>query len=209
LRKTADLIFGLIVLGVLGAMVWAARDWSPEPRLFPWTIGIPAVVLAIFQVVMLLRQALRRETSAMVVEPATESIVERVIPAGEISVVSTAVAQAFGEGSPVAEEDDIPPALVRRRTIEMSLWILLFVLGILVIGFKLGAGLLTFAFLRFAGERWRTSVSIAVGMYLFFYLIFDLGLHIPFPGGWIANSLNLTSLDSVVLDPIEQAIRAR
>lgn len=205
MRKAADLTFGLIILCLLASMVWAARDWAAEPRLFPWTIGIPATILAAFQLALLVRQAVKKDAPVNVAERDTVATAT----SGEAGVISSAVAQAFGEGSAAAAEDDIPPGVVRRRTIEMSLWILAFVAGIMIIGFKLGAALLSFAFLRFAGERWRTSISIAVGMYLFFYLIFDLGLHIPFPGGWIAYSLNLPSLDSLVTDPIESAIRER
>jgi hypothetical protein len=177
-----DFLFGLVVLGMLGWMVWEARAWPLTPQLFPLTIGIPAVALALLQVGFATRRLFgwSRQRAAEP-RPAMEPL-------------------AAGEGV-------LSAALARQRTIEMAFWILAFTLGVLVLGFRVGALVLPLAFFRLAGrERWRVAVPIAFGTYLCFTLLFAKGLHIPFPNGVLADTLGLESPDSYVLRPLLGAL---
>jgi hypothetical protein len=89
-------------------------------------------------------------------------------------------------------------------------WILGITLAIVLLGFELGATLLTFLFLRLAAhERLRTSVAIAVATYLFFYIVFDRALYIPFPPGAVADLFGLKPLDHYLADPIADFIQNR
>src|SRR5439155_5513781 len=107
----------------------------------------------------------------------------------------------FGSGSAPAEEEEIPPDLARRRALEMSAWILGFTAAIYLIGFKLGPGLVTLAFLRLgARESWRMSVGVSVGVYLFFLLVFEVALNIRLPAGLIPDVLGYEAIDSPLVD---------
>jgi hypothetical protein len=214
LRKRADLVVSVGIFLLVVWMVWDAQAWSIRARLFPWTIGIPAVGLALLQVVFATRNMLApaaREAEhapSPTERPPTLPAVEQ--KDEDAAVVAAAVESAFGAGSAAAEEEAIPPAVARRRTIEMSAWILAFGLGVVLFGFRLGAVMVTFGFLRWgAHESWKTTILIAIATYLMFFLIFDIGLNTPFPAGFIADALNVDAFDSVITDPIKRLISSR
>ena len=211
LRKRADLVVSIGILLLVAWMVWDAQQWSLRARLFPWTIGIPAVGLALLQVVFATRNMLTapapeaEQAPSPAAPPPTLPAVEQ--KDEDAAVVAAAVESAFGAGSAAAEEEAIPTAVARRRTIEMSLWILAFAFSTVLLGFRLGAGLTTFGFLRWgAHESWKTTILIAVATYLSFWLIFDVGLNTPFPAGILADALNVDAFDSVLTDPIKRLI---
>jgi hypothetical protein len=213
LRKRADLVVSIGLFLLIAWMVFDAQQWSIRARLFPWTIGIPAVGLALLQVVFATRNMLA--PAAPEAEQAPSPAELPPLPAVEqkdedAAVVAAAVESAFGAGSAAAEEEAIPTAVARRRTIQMSLWILAFGLGVVLFGFRLGAVLVTFAFLQWgAHEAWKTTILISVATYLMFFLIFDVGLNTPFPPGFIADALNVDAFDSVLTDPIKRLITSR
>jgi hypothetical protein len=75
-----------------------------------------------------------------------------------------------------------------QRTRQMIAWIVAMTAGMVLLGFEVGSALLTFAFLRFAArERVWLSLTLAVMTFLFFYLVFDRGLNIPFPPGLLTG----------------------
>ena len=214
MQKKADLVFSVIILLIVLWMFWEGRNWAFRARLFPWTIGIPAVGLAALQVFFATRNMLTaaapeaEHAPSPAAPPPTLPAVEQ--KDEDAAVVAAAVESAFGAGSAAAEEEAIPPAVARRRTIEMSLWIIGFGLGVVLFGFRLGAVLVTFGFLRWgAHESWKTTIPISIATYLMFFLIFDVGLNTPFPPGFIADALNVEAFDSVLTDPIKRLITSR
>ena len=90
-------------------------------------------------------------------------------------------------------------------------WVLATAIGIVLLGFELGAALATFLFLRFAsGERVRTSFAIALVTYASFYLVFDRALLVPFPPGTLADTLGLdTPFDHFLLNALVSLIKTR
>ncbi len=217
-RKKADLIFSILILAIAVWMVWEARDWGFRARLFPWAIGYPAIGLALLQLGFAIRHALapapQPETQrAAVARPGAPrpDELEAIQRGPDAAVVEAAVESAFGPGSEAAEEEEeLPPELVRRRVIQMTAWILAFAVGVVLLGFKVSSALTTFAFLRFgAHETWKTTFWLALGTYLFFFLVFDYSLSIPLPPGWVAESLGLQSFDSYLTDPVIRLITRR
>jgi Tripartite tricarboxylate transporter TctB family len=208
-RKQADLIFSLVLLVVIGWMVWEAGKWDLRARLFPIAVGVPAIGLALLQLGFLVKPSFRR---ARPKTPEQETPDAAAPPPGSTGVVvAEAIERAFGPASPGETEAAIPPEVARARSLHMVGWILAITLGIVLVGFELGAGVLTFLFLRFAShERLRTSVVLALATYLSFYVIFDRALVIPFPPGAIADAFSLDKpLDHYVLDPIADRIQNR
>jgi putative tricarboxylic transport membrane protein len=107
--------------------------------------------------------------------------------------------------------DAPPPRVARARILQMVGWVMAIAIGIVLLGFELAAGLLTFVFLRFAAhERSRISLTIALATYLSFYVLFDRALLVPFPPGALADSLGLDKpLDHFVLDAVASLIPNR
>src|SRR2546423_4955901 len=110
-------------------MVFDAQQWSIRARLFPWTIGIPAVGLALLQVVFATRNMLA--PAAPEAEQAPSPAELPPLPAVEqkdedAAVVAAAGGGAFGAGSGAPAEGAIPTAVARRCTTGMLVWILAF-----------------------------------------------------------------------------------
>jgi hypothetical protein len=173
--------------------------------LFPVAIGIPAAVIALLQVGFALR-ALRAD--AVAAAPAPDTAPRE--SSGSDVVIAEAVEHAFGQGSTMAEETNLAPAVVRRRTLEMVGWILGITASIVLLGFELGAGVMSLVFLRLRGhESWRVALCIALTTYFFFYVVFDRVLNIPLPNGALADALGLNALDHYVMDPIADFVLHR
>ena len=84
----------------------------------------------------------------------------------------------------------------------VAVWagVLVFTVGVLLLGFRISAFLLPLAFFRLAGrEQWRVALPIAAGTYVTFVIVFAMGLNIPFPNGMLADWLGLQSPDSYLL----------
>ncbi len=102
----------------------------------------------------------------------------------------------------------LDPAVVRRRTLEISFWAVAFAVGLWLLGFKVGGLVMPVLFLRFqARELWRTSLLYGLGVYLFFKGGLEEALSFPLPPGRIAHSLGLYSFDSYLTDPILNLFR--
>jgi hypothetical protein len=50
-KLRSNIFFDLGVLLFFAFLVWEAKDWRLQARLFPWAIGIPMLFLAMFQLV--------------------------------------------------------------------------------------------------------------------------------------------------------------
>jgi len=50
-KLTPRMLFSLLVVVFFGFLVWEAREWRLQARLYPWTIGIPMIVLAVVNLV--------------------------------------------------------------------------------------------------------------------------------------------------------------
>ena len=82
--------------------------------------------------------------------------------------------------------DTVQPALARKRTIAISLWMLAFFLLILLVGFPLAVPIFVFVYLKIAGrEPWALTIVLTAVSWLFMEGLFDRFLHLPFPEGWI------------------------
>ena len=77
-------------------------------------------------------------------------------------------------------------------------------------GFKVGSLLLSLAFLRFpAHESRKMSIVYDLGIYLFFFVGFEMALGVPLPAGVIATSLGLQSFDWYLVNPLLALILRR
>jgi TctA family transporter len=84
----------------------------------------------------------------------------------------------------MVEEPEIEPIVARQRTMAIGCWIVGFFIAIWVFGFVPASAIATFLYLKFgAGERWPTTLAISIGCWLFFFMLFDYALQMPFPQG--------------------------
>lgn len=169
--KKTEFLFSVIIVLFLAWALWEARYWPAQSKLFPWSLGFTVLALALSQVASALRAALNESKPTGV----AERVADDANPSG-------------GTYRSASGKEFIPPDIARRRTTMIGCWIVVFFLGISFLGFKLGSLFLTFAFLKFtAKENWTTSAALALGSYLFFWLVFDLALRVPLGSGLIGE----------------------
>jgi TctA family transporter len=111
------------------------------------------------------------------------------VPAVVLSVVQfvrdlTGRRETEGGEEPADGAPNLPPEVVRRRTVEIAAWIVGMFLAIWLVGFAGATLVMTLLYLRLgAGERWAISLALSLGAFLFVYGLFERGLGVPFPVG--------------------------
>ncbi|HWP59283.1 MAG TPA: hypothetical protein VNL14_15420 [Candidatus Acidoferrales bacterium] len=156
--KTIDPSFWLALFFTAVVAVWvvtAARfDW--DTRLFPWAIGIPALLLALRQLVGDWRGSATRS------EASEEQRYRGIL---DISVDRT-----------------IPPEVITRHTLRAGSWILGFAAGIWLLGFLVSIPLFIFLYLICEARASRlVALAIAGLMLLFVWIVFDQVMHLAWP----------------------------
>lgn len=192
-RKKTDLLFSTLVVLLLAWVVWEARAWPIHSRIFPWSIGIGVLLLALAQLACAARGAIRPSRSES--DDAAPGLVSDARESRDAS-------------APAVAKDAPPDQLVRRRFGVICSWILVFFAGVWLLGFRVGSLVLTAAFLRWgAAERWKVSLVAAGVSYLFFLLVFYLILQVPLPAGLLAESLGVDSLDDFAVRSLRSLAR--
>ncbi len=116
------------------------------------------------------------------------------IPSLALAVV--ALIQEFRAPAPAPAADAAAwaaeRALMFRRTLVIVGWTVGFFLMIWFLGFITASAVATLAYLKLgAGENWGISVALAAVAWVFFFGLFDYGLHLPFPPGELFLRLGL------------------
>ena len=101
----------------------------------------------------------------------------------------------FGRGTRQAATDfqlstDQAPEVARRRTLVAAAWTVGFFVLIVLLGFQIAVPVLVFAYLKLPGkEGWIFTIVFTAAVWGFFYGLFDLLLHLPFPPGMLVEWL--------------------
>lgn len=178
-QKILELFFNLGVVLVISWFLWEARDWSFYSRLFPWSIGFVVLMLAIFQFGISLRTGLFGTSGGD-----DESKEDSLLPSGK-------------------EESDGVSGI--RRAVAIICWIIVFFMGIWLLGFRLGSFILTVGFLKLAAnESYKTCIPLGAVNYLFFLIIFDFALGVPLFQGAVANWVGIGSIDGFLAQALIQ-----
>lgn len=176
-HRALDLVFACFVALAILWFVWEARDWSFHSRLFPWSVGLTVLILALAQVALSVRNFQYGSSK--------DDIKLKMAPPDH---------QAAG----------VEPSEVWRLA-TIGSWIAVFFLGIWLFGFRLGSLVLTVAFLKVAAkEGYKKSLTLGLVNYLFFLIIFDFALGVPLLEGAIAQWLGIESLDGFVLQGLRK-----
>lgn len=148
-------IFNFLVILFFAFLVWEAKDWKLQARLYPWVIGIPMLFLAVVHFVMDMKGETRKN------------------PVGE-----TPVDFRFAKGI------DPTLARWRTANIFswifgflIGVWLVGFSISIPIVVFlylKVQAR-----------ERWALSITLTGGAWLVYWGLFEQALHLPVPEGKI------------------------
>ena len=156
LRKL-DPSFWLSLFFVVVIAVWvvaaAGLDW--DTRLFPWAIGLPALALALRQLV----------ADSQGAGAKTEQGEERYPGVLDIAV-----------------DRSIPPEEMFRHTFRTAYWILTFACGIWFLGFLISIPLFIFLYLISEAKTGKLPALIVAGLTLLFvWALFDQTMHLTWP----------------------------
>jgi hypothetical protein len=146
-------LFFAAVIAVLVASA-ARLDW--DTRLFPWAIGIPALALAV-------RQLLADWRSAG-------------------TNVEQGEATRYAGVLDIPVDRSIPPEEMFRHTVRTAYWILAFACGIWFLGFLIAIPLFIFFYLISEASAGKFSAAIVAGLtFLFVWALFDQLMHLAWP----------------------------
>jgi hypothetical protein len=150
MNRVISAIFTLVITVLVAAGLYTSRDWSLQARLFPWTIGIPALGLCLIQLFMDLWKAVR---------PGSEPVDD------DQGIMDLKV------------DKDVAPALVVRRAVNIFAWVFGLFASIWLVGFLVSIPLFILSYMRFqARETWSitlvwTAVTVVFIIGLFHYIL--------------------------------------
>lgn len=151
-RFDRRVLFTLCVIILLALALWQSRNFGTRAGLFPWVIGTPTLLLALFQLVK------------------------------DLWGHQKVSAPHFpGEGAV-----EISREAVTRRTLTIIGWIVGFFITIWLLGFSYAVPLTMVLYLTLAGrEKWTTTAIMTLCTWIFFHLLFERMLNVPFPDGLV------------------------
>jgi hypothetical protein len=154
-RVTPRVLFSVAVFLFFGYFVWQAREWRLQARLYPWSIGIPMIVLAFVNLVR------------------------------EFLGLGKAKGSGAGPADIQLTQTEDPRVALRRTLnivgwilgFLAGFWLFGFSLTLAVLIFcylKIQSR-----------EGWLMSVTLTAGAWLIFWGLFDYTLRLPFPDGQV------------------------
>jgi len=138
---------------ILGLSIVTAIQWSWETRLFPWTIGIPSLFLALCQVY---------------VDLTSSEVDGDEAPTSQILDIPT--------------DQSLPKEVTRRGTVVAFGWLMSFAVSVWLVGFLVASPLFIFFYLRYQARAKMTSSCAVAGLTtLFIWGLFDQIMHVAWP----------------------------
>ena len=169
MRIRPQTVFSFLVLLFFAFVIWGARDWPVKAQLYPWVIGIPMLVLAVFHLLLDLKEGSGRGMS-----PPTPNNPPGATPADF----------QFTKG--------IDPVLMRQRTVNIFSWIFGVLMACWLVGLSASIPPFVFLYLKVkSGEGWALSLVLTGAVWLLYWGLFDQLLRLPIPEGQIYLWLGL------------------
>jgi hypothetical protein len=158
LDKSFDPSFwlSLFFVGVIAVWVVTAAGLDWDTRLFPWAIGIPALTLALRQLVT------DWQGGTVKTDPGEQGRYPGVLD--------------------IAVDRSTPPEELFRHTVKTAYWILTFACGIWFLGFLISIPLFIFFYLISEAKARKFPALIVAGLtFLFVWALFDQTMHLAWP----------------------------
>lgn len=154
-KFSPKILFSLGVLLFFCFMVWEAREWRLQARLYPWTIGIPMVLLALMNIIQELRG--KEKTDAASDAPADFQFTQTTDRALALRRTFNIFGWIFG--------------------FLAGMWLVGFSLTIAVLTF-------CFLKIQ-SEESWVLSLVLTGSAWLVYWGLFERTLRLPFPEGQV------------------------
>jgi hypothetical protein len=156
----------LFFVGVIGVWVVSAAGLDWDTRLFPWAIGIPALALAVRQLITDWR--------------------------GATAKADGPEQQPYPNVLDIAVDRSIPPDVMFWHTVRTAYWILAFACGVWFLGFLISIPLFIFFYLTAEAKASKLPAFIVAGLTgLFIWGLFDQTMHLAWPEAALFTLLGL------------------
>ncbi len=158
-------LFTLFIIGALAVALYVASDWNYKARIVPTIVGGMAMTFAILALINGMSRA----------------AIQDAIARGEIPKPEESSGGAIHMDIS-SDTEDLGTKTVLLRGALFFCWMIAFMLSFATIGIILTVPLFVITFMRLqAREPWILAISIAVGMTIFIYVLFDQLLTVPWP----------------------------
>jgi hypothetical protein len=146
----------LFFTAVIALLVGTALRLDWDTRLFPWAIGIPALALAVCQLLTDWR--------------------------GAGANIEQGEATPYAGVLDIPVDKSISPQEMFRHTVKAARWIFAFAFGIWFVGFLISIPLFVFFYLVYEAQAHKLVGLIIAGLtFLFVWGIFDRLMHLAWP----------------------------
>lgn len=174
MRLTDRTFFTLAIFVVVLTFVLLSTGYQPKARLVPLAIGIPTLLLALFQLLIDMVPAVSRRF--------------RFLEQYDVfGIESERVPQGSGQS-----DEQATPKTIHQRELRFAAWLLLLMALIYFLGYLTAIALFMPLFLRFrSSEGWRMTLAITAGTWIFVYVVFILVMRAPLHEGVLWPSLGL------------------
>jgi hypothetical protein len=156
------LIFDFFFVACFAYMIWEAREWDTPAKLFPWAIGFPMAVLAVFHLVTDWQGEKKQTVGGS--PPADVEFAKGIDPAIARSRALAILGWIIG--------------------FLVSIWLIGFSLSTALVVF-------VYLKMQ-AREGWGLSLLLACGGWLIYYALFEYLLKLPFPDPKIFSWLGMS-----------------
>lgn len=176
-RPSGAIVFDVVLLAFVVLIVVTATGMRPGARLVPLAIGLPTLVLLLFQLVVDVRRSLERRPSVAVRshrQDGDEAAPERGLAAATLTDVLRAA--RIEESDEFSGQD---PGQARRQ-LGFALWAIGYISLAALTSFLLATPVAVAIVFLLSGVRPLLALLLAAGTGLGIYVIFDLFLQVRF-----------------------------
>ena len=146
----------LFFVGVIAVWVVTAARFDWDTRLFPWAVGIPALALALRQLVA------DWKSSGANAEQGEQAHYPGVLD--------------------IPVDRSIPPEVMTLHTVKTAGWIMTFACGIWFLGFLISIPLFVFFYLISQAQASKLVALVIAGLtFSFVWVVFDAMMHLAWP----------------------------
>jgi hypothetical protein len=183
---SSNILWTLVMLSIFVVMVALAWDYPPTARFLPFVIGIPGIMLTLFQLTVDIRDARKVAEKGpgdtrSDFEKLQEEVSKRVAGDVDLDIVHETLRVV------AADRTDSSTSRIHREMVFFGYFIGL-VAGVLLFGFWLTIPVFLVIFLRLhERENWRFVLALTGAAWLIVYAIFDRLLSIILHPGFITE----------------------
>jgi tripartite tricarboxylate transporter TctB family protein len=167
LAKYSNSIMTVVMLAIFVAFVTTATGYPAEARFMPFVVGIPAIAIGLLQLMLDARD--RRQPTAPEEEQSELEKAEE-----EVSRIVGHHVDFEVAHEPLPHAETASPQQQVRREITVWAYVIAYLLGVVLFGFRPAIPILLVSFLHFyAHLTWRNALLVGLAGALVLWLIFE------------------------------------